>query len=413
MNAKPQMDLFAQPAAPRPAAPQKESAPTKPGGPAMLDLFDSDFNAEDIREWKELFPNAPQYSYHFKRAQIASAFDRPLHKKLIASPAFERLREISFLGAIDYLFHPNGKPANIRHSRYDHSIGVALLSQQYCRLMDLSDADRDLLGATALLHDIGHGPFSHTLEPEFARRFNLNHHQLTRKIILGEVDLDLSVRHLLEKHEVDPEAVIALLSKTSDHPHAALFTGPVNIDTLEGISRAKTYVHPHHVHCHPRLLLEAAVKLDADSLQRLDKFWQLKEDIYRNFIFGPMCFATDHLCRDFVVKNAPDFAARDFLLTEKAFLQTHPAFKKFLFSLKNRIELDGVADVVDADLLPAHVAGDELKWPKREFHINEDVTVKSFADLGKRYYEEKHSFLRRVGNLADPAQQAAAASLFD
>ncbi|MFH1806004.1 MAG: HD domain-containing protein [Pseudomonadota bacterium] len=416
MSAKPQMDLFSAPPEKKPAPPVRVSAPASLPQPARNDLFDSDFNADDIREWNQLFPNAPQYSYHFKRAQIGSAFDRPLHKKLVASRAFERLREISFLGAIDYLFHPNGKPANIRHSRYDHSIGVALLSQHYCRLNGLSEADRDLLGAAALLHDIGHGPFSHTLEPEFARRFNLNHHQLTEKIITGAVDLDLSVRHLLEKHDVDPMAVIALLAKKSDHPHAALFSGPVNIDTLEGISRTKTYIHPHHVHCHPRLLLEAAVKLDAESLKRLDKFWQLKEDIYRNFIFGPMCFATDHLCREFVVKNAPDFAARDFLLGEPAFLRTHPAFRKFLFSLKNRIELEGVADVVDAEgirITDAPQDAHTTKVPKREFNIDATAPVACFADLSKRYYEEKHSFLRRVGNLADPAQQAAAASLFD
>ncbi|MEQ9347124.1 MAG: HD domain-containing protein [Thalassospira sp.] len=418
MSPKPQLDLFAPRAATKPAAPQKESAALKAAqneSPEIGDLFDTNFNAADIAEWELLFRDVPQYNYHFKRAQIASAFDRPLHKKLIASHAFERLREISFLGAIDYLFHPNGRPANIRHSRYDHTIGVALLSQRYCRLMGLSDADCDLLGAAALLHDIGHGPFSHTLEPEFARRFNRNHHQLTNQIITGEVQLDLSVNHLLVKHDVDPNEVIALLSKKSTHPHASLFSGPVNIDTLEGISRTKTYVHPNHVHCHPRLLLEAAVKLDADSLKRLDKFWQLKEDIYRNFIFGPMCFATDHLCREFVVKNAPDFAADDFLLTEKAFLNSHPAFKKFLHSLKNRIELDGVADAVDTHISASASTLDlnEAKVPRREFHINKDVEVRCFADLSKRYYEEKNSFLRRVGSLTDPAQQAAAASLFD
>ncbi|WP_417824601.1 HD domain-containing protein [Thalassospira lucentensis] len=419
MSLKPQLDLFAKHAEAKPAASQKESAAlkaSKDDGPEIRDLFDTNFNAADIAEWELLFRDAPQYNYHFKRSQIASAFDRPLHKKLIASHAFERLREISFLGAIDYLFHPNGRPANIRHSRYDHTIGVALLSQQYCRLMDLSEADRDLLGAAALLHDIGHGPFSHTLEPEFARRFNRNHHQLTNQIITGEVQLDLSVNHLLVKHGVDPDEVIALLSKKSTHPHASLLSGPVNIDTLEGISRTKTYVHPNYVHCHPRLLLEAAVKLDDESLKRLDKFWQLKEDIYRNFIFGPMCFATDHLCREFVVNNAPDFAADDFLLTEKAFLQRHPTFKKFLFSLKNRIELDGVVDAVDQNKFSAAAAileDNKTKVPKREFHINADVDVKCFADLSKRYYEEKNSFLRRVGSLTDPAQQAAAASLFD
>ena len=94
-------------------------------------------------------------------------------------------------------------------------------------------------------------------------------------------------------------------------------------------------------------------------------------------------------------------------------MQRHPAFKKFLFSLKNRIELDGVADVIDPEISAVLMDETATKVPKREFHINTDAEVKSFADLGKRYYEEKNSFLRRVGNLTDPAQQAAAASLFD
>ena len=42
-------------------------------------------------------------------------------RALIASRPFQRLRDIVFPGAIDHLFHPNGKPAAIRHNRFDHS----------------------------------------------------------------------------------------------------------------------------------------------------------------------------------------------------------------------------------------------------------------------------------------------------
>lgn len=54
-------------------------AAAKPA-PEIGDLFDTNFNADDIAEWELLFRDVPQYNYHFKRAQIASAFDRPLHK---------------------------------------------------------------------------------------------------------------------------------------------------------------------------------------------------------------------------------------------------------------------------------------------------------------------------------------------
>ena len=103
-----------------------------PHAPAMAEAF------EDLADWApvswpeearaagDLFPEAPRFRFRLDDGAIAQAFPQALHRELIASPGFQRLRDISFLGVIDRLFHPNGKPSFVRHNRYHHSLGVAL-----------------------------------------------------------------------------------------------------------------------------------------------------------------------------------------------------------------------------------------------------------------------------------------------
>src|SRR5262245_9769636 len=104
--------------------------------------------------------------------------------ELIQSDAFQRLGAIRFLGGIDYLLvpTPNGTPGNIRYTRLQHSLGVARLALEYSSIFELPSADRRLIVAAALLHDIGHAPLSHSIEPVFRECFAFDHHDATRDV---------------------------------------------------------------------------------------------------------------------------------------------------------------------------------------------------------------------------------------
>ncbi|CAJ1938228.1 unnamed protein product [Cylindrotheca closterium] len=89
----------------------------------------------------------------------------PVMKAIIDTEQFQRLRNIKQLGASDLVF------ASADHNRFQHSIGVAYLAQQMCarirnRQPHLGTTLKDVLCVTlaGLLHDIGHGPFSHVYE---------------------------------------------------------------------------------------------------------------------------------------------------------------------------------------------------------------------------------------------------------
>ena len=120
--------------------------------------------------------------------QIAAAWDfadpmrsgpfggeNSLFNTLLETNAFRRLATIRFLGGIEYLLvpHPNG--SRRRHTRLQHSIGVARLALHYADAVGLSLPERDLIGAAALLHDVGHAPLSHSLEQIFLREFQIDH----------------------------------------------------------------------------------------------------------------------------------------------------------------------------------------------------------------------------------------------
>lgn len=82
-------------------------------------------------------------------------------KPFIDSVNFQRLRHIKQLGMGDYIF-----PGAV-HTRFNHSLGCCYVGSQIAQKIGLDDDDRQLVVIACLLHDIGHGPFSHAFEGVF------------------------------------------------------------------------------------------------------------------------------------------------------------------------------------------------------------------------------------------------------
>ena len=88
-------------------------------------------------------------------------------------PQIQRLRRIKQLGFIS-LIYPGAN-----HSRFEHSIGTMHLASKLADNLDLSDYDKDLVRISGLLHDAGHGPFSHVSEAVL----DISHEELTAYVI--------------------------------------------------------------------------------------------------------------------------------------------------------------------------------------------------------------------------------------
>jgi len=78
---------------------------------------------------------------------------------LIDHPLFQKLRGRKQLG-VNHLVFPGAV-----HTRFEHSVGVLGLTQRVCQIQNIQGEERLLLCCFALVHDLGHGPFSHQIEP--------------------------------------------------------------------------------------------------------------------------------------------------------------------------------------------------------------------------------------------------------
>src|SRR5688572_30377908 len=92
----------------------------------------------------------------------ASAPGGRLAAALIDTREFQRLRRVRQLGLAFFAYQ------TAEHSRFTHSLGAFFLATRLLDRLaakyDISEADRTAVCAAALVHDLGHGPFSHVME---------------------------------------------------------------------------------------------------------------------------------------------------------------------------------------------------------------------------------------------------------
>jgi HD superfamily phosphohydrolase len=155
----------------------------------------------------------------------------PLALRLIDTPAFQRLRSVRQLG-LAFLVYPGAS-----HSRFEHALGTYHLARRALLLLeergDLSGlaptACHDVRVA-ALLHDIGHYPFSHALEEIGA----LHHEEVARPLICGGEIGDMLRAELGDDA---PARIVDLIRGTSANPLQGLISGSLDLDKIEYLRR--------------------------------------------------------------------------------------------------------------------------------------------------------------------------------
>lgn len=147
----------------------------------------------------------------------------------IDSPEFQRLRRIHQLGPAMYVYH------SAEHSRFSHSLGVYEITRRMIKEViheeNLDEFDQVSLMCAALLHDIGHGPYSHSFEA----LSHINHEQFTLALIRSD-----SVLHdiLAKAHPKLPQAICDILQH--NHQNGLLsqvISGQLDADRMDYLLR--------------------------------------------------------------------------------------------------------------------------------------------------------------------------------
>ena len=85
-------------------------------------------------------------------------------QELLSTPEMNKLSHIKQLGLAHLVF------PGAHHTRFEHSLGASHIAGRMADSLSLDVIDADTLRVAAMLHDVGHGPYSHTLEHILAER---------------------------------------------------------------------------------------------------------------------------------------------------------------------------------------------------------------------------------------------------
>lgn len=181
--------------------------------------------------------------YSKQKLNEVKVFKDPVHRyvrvvdqviwDLIATPEFQRLRRIKQLGTTYLTFH------GAEHTRFNHSLGVYEIVRRIINKFEhrpeWNREERLLCLCAALLHDLGHGPFSHSFE----KVFDLDHEIFTQNIILGET----TVNQVLTKLAPDfPQKVADVIAKVyDDQLVVSIISSQIDADRMDYLLRDAYY----------------------------------------------------------------------------------------------------------------------------------------------------------------------------
>jgi hypothetical protein len=144
----------------------------------------------------------------------------------------QRLRRIRQLSGAEFVY-----PA-ANHSRFEHVVGAMHLAGLLVENLpvDMKPDDKQMLKLAALLHDVGHAPFSHLFEPLMTKYLNANHEDMSTRIIR-----ETEVGDVLREEGFDPQVMgrlaVGLLEKPPRHFYNQIIRSSVDVDKMDFVVR--------------------------------------------------------------------------------------------------------------------------------------------------------------------------------
>ncbi len=171
-----------------------------------------------------------------------------MEEQLLDTPEMQRLRRIRHLGFAN-LVYPSAT-----HTRFEHSLGALYLADAFARSLEVDDDTRRTLRAAALLHDLGHGPFSHVTDYIFQEE-GLRHEEFSRQKVR-----DAPVADILEDGGIDPGEVCRLID--GDGTLGSVIAGHIDVDRMDYLMRDAYYTGTAYGTVEADTILRAAALVD-------------------------------------------------------------------------------------------------------------------------------------------------------
>ena len=223
-------------------------------------------------------------------------FEKELHSDptlndILSLAPITRMKNISFISHLC-----TTDPSPVTFSRYEHSLGVAYLASRATLHLGVpkQDVDWKAVVVAALLHDVGHPPFSHITEQFLVEKKRRYHFYFTLEAIRNLASSNPQATDLLEKS-------YDVLTKRSSY--SSLLHGLLSCDNIDGIFRSALFFGLGAID--PRSVLDSVYSSQKLKRASADLIWSLTKQIYENKLMASEVLATEAM-----ISRAMEIAAQ-------------------------------------------------------------------------------------------------------
>jgi HD superfamily phosphohydrolases len=214
---------------------------------------------------------------------------------LINTKEFQRLRRVKQLGTSSFTFQ------GAEHTRFTHCMGVYEITRQICDNFQRNyptktpndglwnDDERLVALCAALLHDVGHGPYSHTFE----HIFDTDHEMWTQKIITSkETEINQVLRQVSDDF---PEKVASVISKTYPNPQVVqMISSQIDADRMDYLLRDAYFTGTKYGMFDLTRILrvmrpyQGGIAFDNDGMHAVEDYVLCRFQMYQQVYFHPV-----------------------------------------------------------------------------------------------------------------------------
>lgn len=299
----------------------------------------------------------------------------PFLADLIEQPEIQRLREVRLSNINSGTL---SGAANI--SRYEHSIGTALLAARTAKALALESADRHRLVLAALLHDVGITPYGHLMEEGFAYAgIRYDHEGRLFQILKGEAEHGthdfqihrgqaVGFRKVLAKRPystmgIDPAEVMLIIR--GEGRLGPLINGTIDLDNIDNVCRMAYHIGiPYRRELSGELtqafaLRDDSVFLRGDKLSLINEWLRLRFRLYSALMTNPTDFAAKAMLVEAIrlglcgaEGERPTLSVDNWSLTDSDFMHALASYQPTA-TLIRRLELGDTYSVVGLNWVDA------------------------------------------------------------
>ncbi|MDG1394384.1 MAG: HD domain-containing protein [Flavobacteriaceae bacterium] len=249
---------------------------------------------------------------------------------LIAHKYFQRLRRISQMG-LSYLVYPGA-----HHTRFHHALGCLHLMQNAVRILrfkgvQISDSEENGLYIAILLHDIGHGPFSHAMEHSIVE--NISHESISLKFMEA---LNVEFKGALET------AISMFKGEYSRTFFGQLISGQLDIDRSDYLKRDSFYTGVSEGNINSERLIsmmnvvDDKLVIEEKGIYSIEKFLTARRLMYWQVYLHKTSLVAEQMLMG-ILRRAKELTQKDVQL------EASSALSFFLHSASNQANFDETA----------------------------------------------------------------------